>query len=63
MLQKCSSPVSRVKAIYKKVAEATKELIGALRSTVNKAIRVALADHHRVNRAFDLLGLMYPVWS
>ena len=25
----------------------------------NKAIRAALADHHRVNRAFDLLELTY----
>jgi len=29
----------------------------------NKAIRAALADRHRVNRAFDLLGLTYSDWS
>lgn len=25
-------------------------------------IRIALADHHHVNRSFNLLGLTYPDW-
>jgi hypothetical protein len=46
--------------MYKMVSEAIEELIRALGSTETKAIRIALANHHRVNRAFDLLGLAYP---
>lgn len=38
------------------------ELIGALGTTKNKAMKVALADRHRVNRCFGLLGLVYPDW-
>ena len=63
MLQKCSSPVPRVKVVDKKVVEATEELISALCSTKNKVIRAALADLHHVNRAFDLLGLTYLDWA
>ena len=48
--------------MYKKVAEAVEQLIGALGTDENKAIKIALADHHRVNRCFDLLGLIYPIW-
>jgi hypothetical protein len=62
VLQKSSSLIAGVKDVYKKVAEATEELIGVLGNTENKAIRAALADCHRVNRAFDLLGLTYPDW-
>ena len=29
----------------------------------NKAIRATLADHHRINGAFDLLGLTYLDWT
>ena len=42
--------------MYKKVAKAVDGLIGALGTQENKAIKVALADHQRVNRCFDLLG-------
>lgn len=48
--------------IYGEVAEATKELVGALSNAKAKAIRAALADRNCINRAFDLLGLMYPDW-
>ena len=47
---------------YKKVAEAVEELIEALGTAENKAIKIALADHHRVNRCFNLLGLIYLDW-
>ena len=47
---------------YKKVAEAVEELIEALGTAENKAIKIALADRHHVNRCFDLLGLIYPDW-
>ena len=60
MLDKSSTPVVGVKAIYKEVAKATEELVGALGHAEIKAIRVALANRHCVNRAFDLLGLTYP---
>ena len=46
--------------LYKKVAEAVEGLIGALDTQENKVIKVALADHQRVNRCFHLLGLTYP---
>jgi phosphoribosyl-ATP pyrophosphohydrolase len=49
-----------IKAIYRKVAEAAEELVSALGTIENKAIRATLADRHRVNQSFDLLGLMYP---
>ena len=42
--------------MYKKVAKAVDGLIGALGTQENKAIKVALADHQRVNQCFDLLG-------
>jgi hypothetical protein len=48
--------------VYKKVEESVNELIGALGTAKNKVIKIALADHHRVNRCFDLLGLVYPDW-
>lgn len=51
-----------VKDVYKKVAKATEEHIGALGNMEIKAIRAALADRHRVNQVFDLLGLTYPDW-
>jgi oligoribonuclease NrnB/cAMP/cGMP phosphodiesterase (DHH superfamily) len=60
VLQKSNSSAARVKTMYKMVSEAVEELIRALGSTETKAIRIALADHHRVNRAFDFLGLAYP---
>jgi hypothetical protein len=47
VLQKSSSLVARVKDVYKRVAEETEELVGALGNTENKAIRAALADRHR----------------
>jgi hypothetical protein len=47
VLQKSSSLVVGVKDVYKRVAEATEELVGALGNTENKAIRAALADRHR----------------
>ena len=62
MLQKSNTPAAGVKVMYKKVAEAVEELIGALGTAENKAIKIALADHHRVNRCFDLLGLIYLDW-
>ena len=62
MLQKSNTPAAGVKVMYKKVAKAVEELIGALGTTKNKAIKIALADCHRVNRCFDLLGLVYPDW-
>jgi len=49
-----------VKVVYKEVANGTEELVGALGHAEIKAIRVALANRHCVNRAFDLLGLTYP---
>ena len=49
MLQKSNSSVAGVKTMYKKVSEAIEELIGALRSTETKAIRITLADRHCVN--------------
>ena len=49
VLQRSGSSVVRVKAVYKKVAEAIEELIGTLGNMENKAIRAALADRHRVN--------------
>ena len=52
-----------VKTMYKKVAKAVEALIRALGTQENKVIKVGLADHHRVNRCFDLLGLTYPDWS
>ena len=48
--------------VYKKVAEAMEEIIGALGTAENKALKIALADHHHVNWFFDLLGLIYPDW-
>jgi len=48
--------------MYKKVAEAVEELIRALGTAENKAIKIALADRHCVNRCFDLFGLIYPDW-
>ena len=62
VLQKSNSSATGVKVMYKKVAEAIEELIGALGNTETKAIRIALADRHHVNRVFDLLGLAYPDW-
>ena len=62
MLWKSDTPAAGVKVMYKKVAEAVEELIGALWTTENKAIKIALADRHHVNRCFDLLGLIYPDW-
>jgi hypothetical protein len=62
VFQKSNSPMASVKTVYKKVAEAVEGLIGALRTQENKAIKVALADRQRVNRCFDLLGLIYPDW-
>ena len=38
------------------------ELIRALGTAENKAIKIAMADRHHVNRCFDLLGLVYPDW-
>lgn len=38
-----------VKVVYKKVAKATKDLIGALGNMETKAIRATLADRHCVN--------------
>ena len=49
VLQKSSYSVAGVKAIYREVAEATEEIVGSLGSAETKAIRVALADRHRVN--------------
>jgi hypothetical protein len=54
--------VEAVKSVYKRVAEMVDELIGALGTQENKAIKIALANHPRVNRCFDLLGLTYPNW-
>jgi hypothetical protein len=62
VLRKSSTLAARVKVVYKKVVESVEELIGALGTTKNKAIKIALADRHRVNRCFDLLGLVYPDW-
>jgi hypothetical protein len=66
VLQKSNSLVAGVKDVYKRVAEAAEELVGALGNTENKSIRAALANrHHRwgsMNQAFDLLGLTYPDW-
>ena len=39
------------------------ELIRALGTAENKAIKIALTDRHCVNRCFDFLGLIYPDWS
>ena len=58
MLRKSNTLAAGVKVVYKKVAKAIKELIGALWNTKNKAIKIALADRHRVNRCFNLLGLV-----
>jgi hypothetical protein len=60
VLQKSSTPAVGVKVMYKKVVESMEELIEALRTAENKAIKIALADRHR--RCFDLLGLVYPDW-
>ena len=49
-----------IKTIYREVEEATEEQVGALGNVEAKAIRVALADRHRVNRAFNLVGSTYP---
>ena len=49
--------------MYKKVAEAVEELIRALGTAENKAIKIPLADRHHVHRCFDLLGLIHPDWS
>ena len=62
VFQKSYSSTADVKTVYKKVVEAIEGLIGALSTQENKAIKVALADHQRVNRCFDLLGLTYPDW-
>jgi hypothetical protein len=62
VIQKCNTLVEGVKAIFKRVAEMVEELIEALGTQENKAIKVALANHPRVNRCFDLLGLTYPDW-
>ena len=62
VLRKSNTLITGVKVMYKKVAEAVEELIGALGTAKNKAIKIALADRHRVNRCFDLLGLVYPDW-
>ena len=62
MLQKSNSSSAGVKTMYKKVSKAVEELIGSLGNTETKVIRIALADHHHVNRSFDLLGLSYPNW-
>ena len=48
--------------MYKKVVESIEDLIGALGTEENKVIKIALADRHRVNRCFDLLGLTYLDW-
>ena len=60
MLRKSDTPAAAVKVMYKKVAEAVEELIGALGTVENKAIKIALVDRHHFNRCFDLLGLIYP---
>lgn len=62
VLQKSSSTVVGIKAIYREVVEVAEELVGALGSFKIKAIWAALADSHRVNRALNLLGLMYLDW-
>ena len=62
VLWKSNTPAAGVKVVYKKVVEAVEELIGALGTAKNKAIKIALADRHRVNRCFDLLGLVYSDW-
>jgi hypothetical protein len=62
VFHRSGSSVAGVKDVYKKVAEATEELIGALGNTEIKAIRATLADRHRVIQVFDLLGLTNPDW-
>jgi hypothetical protein len=54
--------VAGIKAIYKEATEVAEELVGAIGSSEIKVIRAALADCHRVNWAFDLLGLTYLDW-
>jgi len=49
VLRKSNTPAAGVKVVYKKVAEAVEELIGSLGTAENKAIKVSLADRHRVN--------------
>lgn len=59
---KCKNHAAGVKAVYQEVAKAAEELVGSLGNREIKAIRAALADHHRVNHLFDLLRLTYPDW-
>jgi hypothetical protein len=54
--------VAGIKAVYKEVAEPIEELISGLGNTEIRVIHAALANHRRVNCAFDLLGLTYPDW-
>ena len=58
VLRKSNTLAAGVKVVYKKVVEAVEELIGALGTAENKAIKIVLADYHRGNRCFDLLGLV-----
>lgn len=62
VLQKSSSLVAAIKAVYMEVAEPIEKLVSGLGNTEIRVIHVALANHHRVNHAFDLLGLTYPDW-
>lgn len=62
VLRKSNIVAASVKVVYKKVAEAAEELIGALGNAENKAIKIALANRHGVNHYFDLLGLVYLDW-
>jgi hypothetical protein len=48
--------------VYERVSEQVKGLVGPLMLPENKLIKKALADHHRVNRCFDILGRGYPNW-
>ena len=63
VLWKSDTLAAGVKVMYKKVAKAVEELIRALGTAENKAIKITLADRHRVNQCFDLLGLIYLDWS
>jgi hypothetical protein len=62
VLRKSNTLAAEIKVVYKKVVECVEELIGPLGTAKNKVIKVALANRHRVNRCFDLLGLTYPDW-
>ncbi|XP_066351472.1 autophagy-related protein 23-like [Miscanthus floridulus] len=63
VMRKSNTPAAGVKVMYKKVVKAMEDLIGALGTAENKVIKIALADRHRVNRCFDLLGFVYLDWS